>query len=93
VPLNDPVNQVVFAEDRSGVRDVMIDGRMVVADGKITTVDMDRLRADVEAAVERQIPAREAIRSKIDALAAHVGPYCAGFASEVFVVNRFIGSN
>ena len=91
VPLNDPVNQVVFAEDRGGVRDVMIDGRMVVEDRKVTSVDMDRLRAEVEAAVARQVPAREAIWPKIDALAAHIGPFCAGFASEEYVVDRFVG--
>ncbi len=91
VPLNEPVNQVVFAENSGGVRDVMIDGKIVVADGRVTTVDMDKLRADVEAAVARQQPARDAARPKMEALATHVGPFCAGFASERYLVNRFVG--
>lgn len=91
VPLNEPVNQIVFAEDRSGVRDVMIDGRMVVRDGRVTTVDMDRLRADVEAAVARMAPARAAARERAESLAAHVGPFCAGFAAQGHPVNRFVG--
>ncbi|MBO6782893.1 MAG: amidohydrolase [Alphaproteobacteria bacterium] len=91
MPLNEPVNQIVFSEDRGGVRDVMIDGRMVVAGGEVTTVDMDKLRAEVEAAVARQQPARESVRPKMEALAAHVGPFCAGFASESYLVNRFVG--
>ena len=91
VPLNEPVNQIVFAEDRGGVRDVMIDGRMVVADGRVTTVDMNKLRADVEAAVERMAPARAEARARIEGLAMHVGPFCAGFAAQDYAVNRFVG--
>lgn len=91
VPLNEPVNQIVFAENSGGVRDVMIDGRMVVADGRVTTVDMAKLRHDVEAAVARQAPARAAARERVESLAVHVGPFCAGFAAQDYPVNRFVG--
>ena len=90
VPLNEPVNQIVFAEDRGGVRDVMIDGRLVVAGGKVTTVDMENLREQVETAVARMEPARAEARPKMEALAQHVGPFCAGFASEAYLVDRFV---
>jgi len=73
------------------VRDVMIDGRMVVSEGQVANVDMVRLRADVEAAVARQTPARAAARGTMEQLAAHVGPFCAGFARQDFAVNRFVG--
>ena len=91
VPLNDPVNQIVFAENSGGVREVMIDGRMVVEDGRVTTVDMEKLRADVEVAVARQEPARVAARERVESLAVHVGPFCAGFAAQDHAVNRFVG--
>ena len=91
VPLNDAVNQIVFAENGESVRDVMVDGRMVVKDGQVTNVDMEKLRAEVEASVMRQIPARDAARETMEKLAVHVGPFCAGFAAQEFAVNRFVG--
>lgn len=91
-PINDPVNQIVFAENGASVRDVMIDGRMIVRDGRVTTVDMEKLRSDVEAAVERQRSARDDMRRVVDELAVHVGPFCAGFASQDFAVNRFVSN-
>lgn len=91
-PLNEPVNQIVFAETGGNVRDVMIDGRMVVEGGNVTNVDVAKLRADVEAAVERQLPARAEAKVTMEKLATHVGPFCAGFASQDFEVNRFVGN-
>lgn len=91
-PLNEPVNQIVFAETGGNVRDVMIDGRMVASGGDVVNVDVAKLRADVEAAVERQLPARETAKVTMEKLAAHVGPFCAGFASQDFAVNRFVGN-
>ena len=91
-PLNDATNQVVFAENGGGVRDVMVGGRVIVADGRLVTVDMAKLRADVERAIERHGPARAAARDLVAGLTPHVGPYCAGFAAQPYPVNRFVGS-
>jgi len=72
VPLNDPVNQVVHAEDGTAVRRVMVGGRVVVENGRVITVDMTRARAMAEAAVERlraaTAPARRAAESLEPAL-------------------------
>ena len=40
----DPVLQLVWASDGRSVRDVVVDGRVVVRDGRCTTVDLDALR-------------------------------------------------
>jgi cytosine/adenosine deaminase-related metal-dependent hydrolase len=56
VPLNDPLNQIVSAEDSSAVTDVMIGGRFVVQSKKVTTVDCARLRLDVAATLNRLNP-------------------------------------
>ena len=40
IPLNDPTNQLVHTEDGGAVRDVMIGGRLVVKDHRVTTVDL-----------------------------------------------------
>mgnify|MGYP003641856503 FL=1 len=90
-PLNDAVNQIVFAENGGGVRDVMIGGRMVVVDGEVVSVDMPKLRAEVERAIARHGPARAAAQDLVGGLAPHVGPYCAGFAAHPLTVDRFVG--
>ncbi|MFT3851884.1 MAG: amidohydrolase family protein [Ilumatobacteraceae bacterium] len=50
-PSSDPVRQLVWASDGRSVRDVVVDGRVVVRDGRCTTVDLDALRA---AALDRR---------------------------------------
>ena len=53
VPLNNPLRQIVNTENGASISAVMIGGRMVVEDGRLTMVDEDKLRRDVESAVER----------------------------------------
>jgi len=52
IPLNDALQQIVFMENGAAVRRVLVGGRTVYLDGKLTKIDMGRLRRDVEAAVE-----------------------------------------
>ena len=49
----DPVLQLVWASDGRGVRDVVVDGRVVVRDGRCTTVDVEGLRDEAAAAGDR----------------------------------------
>jgi 5-methylthioadenosine/S-adenosylhomocysteine deaminase len=91
-PLNDATNQVVFAENGGSVRDVMVGGNMVVAGGALVSVDLTKLRAEVEAVIERNAPGRAAARETVEGLAAHVGPFCAGFAAQSLPVSRFVGN-
>jgi len=52
LPLStDPVRQLMWASDGRSVRDVVVAGRVVVRDGRCTTVDLDALRA---AALDRR---------------------------------------
>lgn len=48
-PVNDVVNQLVFAETGASVETVLIDGRVVVENGKVTTFDVDALAREVKA--------------------------------------------
>mgnify|MGYP002621868749 CR=1 FL=1 len=48
-PLNDPLNQIVTAENGSSVTHVMVGGRLVVKDGKPTGVDLSEVRARLAA--------------------------------------------
>jgi 5-methylthioadenosine/S-adenosylhomocysteine deaminase len=52
-PGHDPVLQLVWASDGRAVRDVVIDGRVVVRDGRCTTVDAEALRDEAVAAGRR----------------------------------------
>ncbi|MDC7786324.1 amidohydrolase family protein [Rhodoplanes sp. TEM] len=46
-PLNDPVAQLVFAETGAAVDTVMVDGRIVLDHGRVTTFDTDALVREV----------------------------------------------
>lgn len=46
---DDPVLQLVWGSDGRSVREVLVDGQVVVRDGRCTTVDVDGLRAEAEA--------------------------------------------
>jgi cytosine/adenosine deaminase-related metal-dependent hydrolase len=47
LPLSNLANHLVYGEDGSAVRRVMIDGRVVVSDGRVLTVDESALLAEV----------------------------------------------
>jgi 5-methylthioadenosine/S-adenosylhomocysteine deaminase len=47
VPLNSAARQLVFTEAGRGVETVMVDGRVVVRDRKVTTIDEKALREEV----------------------------------------------
>jgi 5-methylthioadenosine/S-adenosylhomocysteine deaminase len=56
-PRGNPVQQLVWTAQGRTVRDVLVDGRVVVRDGNCTTVDADELHAraaDRQAAVLAQ---------------------------------------
>jgi cytosine/adenosine deaminase-related metal-dependent hydrolase len=47
VPLNSVARQIVFTEAGRGVETVIVDGRVVIADRRITTIDERALREEV----------------------------------------------
>ncbi len=53
VPLNMPVRQIVHAESGSGIDTVLVDGEIVLQDGKLTRIDEMKLIGDFQAAHER----------------------------------------
>jgi 5-methylthioadenosine/S-adenosylhomocysteine deaminase len=89
VPLNDVVNQIVFAEDGTGVDSVMIGGRLVLDRGALTTVDLPRLRAQAEEAVARLAAANAEQKALSEKLEPYVGQYCGGLAARPYRVHRF----
>jgi len=91
LPFNHAVRQVVFQENGSGVRDVMVGGRFVVRAGRVVTVDVERLRSDVERSVERLRAARSETEDLVRRLEPVVGQFCLALAREPYHVHRLIG--
>ena len=89
LPLNDPVNQLVHCEDGTAVASVMIGGRLVVDNRRVTTVDLDRLRDRVAAARERLAAANVDNRRLYEALEPVVGSHCPGLARTPYHVHRY----
>ncbi len=46
-PLNDVKNHLVYCENGSSVRQVWVDGRLIVEDGKVLTVDEEKLLSEL----------------------------------------------
>jgi guanine deaminase len=91
MPLNDPTNQLVHTEDGGAVRHVMIGGRMVVQDRRLTTVDIAALARDAEAARERLARVNAPGKELHDRLAAVVGRFCPGLAHTPYHISRYVG--
>src|SRR5205814_9205860 len=47
LPYNSAARQVVYTENGRGVDSVMTDGRMVMEEGRVTTIDEEALRKEV----------------------------------------------
>ena len=76
VPLNEPLNQIVYCEDGTGIDSVMIGGRMVLDHGRMTTVDEAKMKRDAERAVERLLGAANTeMRERAAKLAPAVGTH------------------
>jgi 5-methylthioadenosine/S-adenosylhomocysteine deaminase len=80
VPLNDLASQIVFGEDGTGVESVMVGGRWALRERRLLSVDLDKLRRDAEAAVERLKGVNAEARALSEKLRPHVGSFCAGLA-------------
>jgi guanine deaminase len=91
IPLNSALNQVVYAEEGTGIRSVMIGGRMVFDNGCLATVDVGRLRACAEAGMQRLLSANGKALELATRLEDVVGSFCVGLAQSPYHVHRYCG--
>ena len=70
----------------------MIGGRMVVQQRRVTTVDMQALARDVEAARARLARVNAPGKALYERLAVVVGRFCPGLAHVPYHVDRYVGS-
>jgi guanine deaminase len=89
VPLNSAVNQVVNAEDSTGVLSVMIGGRLVYENRRLLTVDVARLRDTAEAVMQRLRSVNKDAWALAMRLESVVGSFCVAIAREHYHVERY----
>lgn len=90
MPHTDALNQLVWAEDATAVRHVMIGGRWVVRDGRHALLDMAKLAREAEAARERLEAGAAANKALFEALAPFVAGFCAGTLAQPLPVSRYL---
>jgi guanine deaminase len=89
IPLNDPTNALVHAEDGTSVDSVMIGGRMVVEHRRITTVDMAALARDAESARRRLARLNRGNKQLFARLEKIVGAFCPALARRPLPIQRY----
>ena len=90
-PLNNPVRQVIFHENGSGVRDVMVGGKFVVRNHRPTGLNYEDLRTQVAEAMDRirvKIAEKTPMIRDLEPL---VSKFCVGLSSKQLPINRYIG--
>ena len=80
VPFVHPLRQLVFAENGAAVTSVMIAGRLVLDEGRLTTLDEAKLRAEAEAAAARLNSVNAPGIKAAEALGDLAGCFCLGLA-------------
>jgi guanine deaminase len=91
IPLNAPTTQMVLGEDGTSVEDVMVNGRFVVRNRKLLTVDLPALAARA-AELRAEMDARAvASRHRYDAVAPIINDFCPALAHTDWHINRWCG--
>jgi 5-methylthioadenosine/S-adenosylhomocysteine deaminase len=88
-PLADPVKALVYAETGAGVDTVLVDGRVVMEGGRVTTVDTGRIYARAQEAADRQRAQGAAAWTLAERLAPYVAAACRDAVAAPLPINRF----
>ena len=90
-PLNDIRNHVVYCENGSSIEEVIVNGEIVVADGKLTRVDEDALLEELRG----YMPEFQAQLAKVEELNRQFEPYFAEIhrrcCAQPIGLNRYSG--
>jgi guanine deaminase len=90
IPHNWSVNQLVHAEDGTGVRHVMIGGRMVVQERRLLTLDLAKLATEAEAARERLEALNAEFKDLYEKLEPVVASFCPAFAAQPYHLRQYL---
>jgi 5-methylthioadenosine/S-adenosylhomocysteine deaminase len=93
MPLNSVVRQLVFSETGRSVETTIVDGRIVMRDRKLTTVDEGAFRAELEDIMPTFCQDFEIIRRSNASAIPYLLEANRRLADEDFGVNRFPFTN
>jgi guanine deaminase len=88
-PLSDPVKALVYAETGASVDTVLVDGRVVLERGRVTTVDEARIYARAQEAADRHRERAADAWALAGRLAPYVAAACRGAVTTPLPINRF----
>jgi cytosine/adenosine deaminase-related metal-dependent hydrolase len=88
-PLSDPVKALVYAETGASVDTVLVDGRVVLEQGRVTTVDEARIYGRAQAAADRHRERAADAWALAGRLAPYVAAACRGAVTAPLPINRF----
>ena len=88
-PLNDPLNALVYAETGSSVESVFVDGRLVMKDGAVLTVDEDALRLQAQEAADRLRAENAHLWKLAEIMSPYVSAACKSAAAVPYPIDRY----
>jgi guanine deaminase len=92
VPLNSAARQVVYTESGRAVRTVVVDGQVVLRDGRLTQVDQDELRGAVERVMVGLRKDMARVGGKVEEIHSYLmEAYRRVWAADVGI-NRYVGN-
>jgi guanine deaminase len=92
IPFNSAARQVVFSESGSSVDTVIVDGRIVVRDGKVITVDVGALRRDIEGLMDGLREDIAAVGARTEALRSQLTEAHRRTWESSLEVNRYVSA-
>ena len=93
LPINNPLNQLLYTEDGLSVLHVMVGGRFVVKDRHLLTIDLQSLAERASVARGRLDRDTADARMLFDQLEPIVASYCPGLASRPHHLHRYCGAS
>lgn len=93
LPLNDATNQLVHTEDGSAVDSVLIDGQVVLWQGRFPHLDLASIRTRVETVREELAARSRDAKQASEALEEHLGRFCIGLSRQPYHVHALAGAD
>jgi guanine deaminase len=90
LPLNNVSNQLVWTEDGSAVRDVMVGGAWKLREGRVLGLDEARLANEARETAARLAAATAESRAWCEAVAPHISCHCRALAGRFTRVKRLL---
>lgn len=88
-PLNDVVNQLVYCEDGSSIEQVRVNGRVVVDDGRLTTLDEAAVLAELRAHAPEFLERHAEVERINEVFLPHVAAIHTRCAARPLGINRY----